>query len=384
MKPLHFSDCVTGRLSEEYFYLDGLSECLGSQRYKKLSQTENTIQITPHSDRARIVHKIFFTALKVLTFCTLIIPFAMLCDKIIYRISNTFDSSIKPRSETTALKKNEQITVGTYNILFPQRLPLSKFSSKIGYSLDKFGRLYENSAFRTDVLSKNLLNANLDVICLQEVTEDIAQKLEKKLLGKYAILWTPHTQNSHGVAIAYKAHKFTQLSHQKLKATVKIQGKTQDRSHLIMDLQDSNTKKIFRIASCHLIDPRDLQGDHKTVHASKVLNDVIAETASYHIDRSIIAGDMNQDQYGDRGVSKPEIPDARHATAFKPFFKHGYKVDQNLDPSEYDKLEIGNSPIFCKDRRIDWLFCNYQPEHLPLENFDIRGSDHRLTGIVVN
>ena len=91
---------------------------------------------------------------------------------------------------------------GTYNILFPQPAVPDKFSTEIGYNIDAGGKLYENSEERVKIIQKNLQSADLDVVCLQEVVEDVFKKL-RDANPAYECVWAPHTKRSgmHGVAI---------------------------------------------------------------------------------------------------------------------------------------------------------------------------------------
>jgi endonuclease/exonuclease/phosphatase family metal-dependent hydrolase len=392
------TDSVKGNFFEDYFYFEGVSSALGGRRFEAIQAQNNTITLqeaakTPMTvDTA--VRTVFETLVKVISFATIIFPLLMLAKRNSYRQNNTFvlqanGPSTAPNSSTPNPLLG-RVTVGSYNILFPQSVPPSPFSTKIGYSVDQNGRLYSNTDFRIQIISKNILNSNLDVVCLQEMTQDMLQKLQPTLGQKYQVVWQPHTPNSHGVGILYKKNKF-QLLNQKAPLTVlqvpnannPTRMISKKRSEVILDLRDVTTQKIYRIASCHLLDPRDFSITQKGAHAQQVINSTDA-ASPYPIDNVIIAGDMNQDQFGDVGTALPSSPSPHLATAFQPFFQNGFSADANLDASEYDKAGFNNGPIVTKNRRIDWIFAKKsQPMYLPLAQFDNRGSDHRLVAAAV-
>lgn len=415
-----FIDCIGNNAFEDYFYIDGLtSACFGGRTYSVIQQAGKTIEIKKHTSTSTTLERAALSMLKMASYFTIIIPLIMLIGKINYRQSHNFVTKTPPQihqvapirptpqtihktkvqtTNTHALTPAERISIGTYNILFPQVLDPKtnkpgKYATKIGYSV-RNGEVYENSAFRIGVIAKNILKSKLDVLCLQEVTEKTAQELTHALAKDYQVVYEQHNKNnkrpnSHGVAVLYKKHKFTNLnkSHGTCTYPTNFNNKpgTQTRSHLIMDLQDKTTQKVFRVASIHTTDPRELRQDQKTLHTYKVLKDVESLKAPYKVDRIIIAGDMNQDQFGDIGKAKPANPSARHASAFKPFFKKNYFVDANLEGTEFSKNDFDNSPVFCKRRRIDWIFVrDHEPDYLELKEFDNRGSDHKLTAVTVN
>lgn len=302
---------------------------------------------------------------------------------------------IKPADIVSANKMldvSERIKVGTYNILFPQPAVPDAFSTEVGYSLDAKGNLYENSDDRIKIIEKNLLAADLDVFCLQEVVEKTFDHLSKALEKSstpYECAWVPHSRRSdaHGVAIFYKKHRFDQLGKSEHFNLYTIPdsanpGKTfnKPRKELIMDLQDKTSQKVFRVVSCHLLDPRDFKD--KGMHVRKV---VVAadQPAPYYVHRKLILGDMNQDEWGDFGTPKPPTPCEKHAAAFQPLVQK-YFVDGNYATTEVGKALFDNGPLFFKKRHIDWIWSShYKPEPLALPGFDIHGSDHLLVASTI-
>lgn len=304
----------------------------------------------------------------------------------------TPETSIKSKS-LKVLQTAEKISLGTYNILFPQiKLPPNEFCTSIGYGADEQGKLYNNIDFRLEIIKKNIKNANLDVTCLQEVTEKVSNILKEFFADDYHLIWARHPHSFHGVAVLYKKHKFTKLDSHSIDIAIpshdKSSGKNtfiKERTHLIVDLQDGTSKKIFRVVSCHLLDPRD-QID-KSIHVKKVVGSVENVSEKYHIDRIIIAGDMNQDQLGSRRNNRSQGINAESSAesnllnipAFEPLRRQEYHIDGNMEPSSFFKIKYGNGPVLRGQRRIDWIWSKYfRPSPVAVSNFDNRGSDHAL------
>lgn len=382
---MRFWDCLDSNIFDRYWYLDGISDKLGHNRYKQINIHGNTVEIEKAPPSSQPYLNTAITIAKLVSMLTLIIPAIMLAGKIAFHLNHIFTLSEKP------LPADEQILVGTYNILFPQKLENgapAKFSTNVGFSADKNGGLYENSDFRVGIIAKNILNADLDVICLQEVTDAMGQELQKSLKDDYDIKWVKH-QNYHGVGILYKKDKFDLLNEESLSIQVQKEDplnpgtykSSPPRVHLLNDLMDKTTQKVFRVVSCHMFDPRDLQNKEEQTNA--VID--FAEKESDTIDRIIIAGDMNQDQFGN--IDSPPagaVPSEKLASSFQPFIDHEYHVDGNLDSTEYEKKKPGNGKLVSKDRHIDWIWVKKsKPEHYPLSDFDIRGSDHVLAASTI-
>lgn len=307
--------------------------------------------------------------------------------------NNQLQSEKNSRIYDTAGK----ISILTYNVLFPQ-MPgkhESPFSTEIGYSQDINGNIYENSAFRQEIALKNILNSKNDINCLQEVSKDFFDKLSVALEKEgYKGEWRYHNRR-HGVAIFYKQDKFQKLhSFQGHFAVQKVDqngkkltfpdGKPDlnKRVHLVVDLKHKTSQKVLRIASCHFHDPSILEGT-KTGHVDAVMQS-LNEKSDYLLDKIVVAGDFNQDQWGDK-ENLQITPDLRHASALQSLFKEGFLVDDDLSPSEYKRSDPKdfNSSLIPKDRKIDHIFVKsldgnlVQPVSVPFDRFDPRASDHR-------
>lgn len=367
-------DAVNGNVFEEWLYLEGISEKLGYKRYEILSSQNKTFTLDQAAPKPS---SYALTALKIISYCTVIIPVIALCGKLYFRSDKTF-AAPKP------------ITIGSYNILFPQPIPMKKYPTNIGYSENAYGQPYDNIDFRIKIIKKNILESDLDIICVQEITQQVNDELIKSLGNKYTLFGCPHTStpDDHGVGVFYKTNRFKLLQQRRSQLNLSVptpaKNLLKQRVHVVLDLQDKLDAKICRVASVHMVDPRDWSGAAKKTHADEVVKFINAPSP-HKIHRTVIAGDMNQDEFGDIGSTKPSKPGVGHATSFAPFIQTGFSADNNLDSSEFEKANPDNGPIYSKNRRIDWIFAKGStPVHLPLAKFDIRGSDHRLVAATIH
>jgi endonuclease/exonuclease/phosphatase family metal-dependent hydrolase len=307
-----------------------------------------------------------------------------------------------------------KVSVLTYNILFPQTNGMHEnpFSTGIGYS-QSGDTVFENSAQRIPIIIQNIKNADMDVNCLQEVTKGVFDKIQASLPG-YEGVYAQHKSkslapNAHGVAIFYKKHRFVHLAdtltifqQQKKDENGKLEFYPIDpsnpnkptapvmlrRAHLMTDLKDKLTGKITRFVSCHLDDPRNAIGLEKQAHVKRVVYSALDfKKTAYKPDNVVIAGDFNQDQWGDasrKQTVKTSTPNMKRATALQPFFTNNFVADGNLDSTEFERQnpKYFNSAIVPQNRKIDHIYVksmnsNAQPTYLPLHNFNTAGSDHR-------
>lgn len=384
---MRFWDCVDSNLFDNYWYLDGISDKLGYNRFKQIQIQGSVIEIEksdlPLSDS---LYTMISTVAKLIGMLTVILPAIMIAGKAVYHLNHVFILAEKP------LAINERITVGTYNILFPQELVAgapAKFSSFVGYNQDEEGTLFENSQMRVGIIAENILKADLDVICLQETTDAMCQHLQTSLTDHFDIKWVKHN-NFEGVGILYKKDKFELLHEEVVSLHVEIKEDVNSdasrpspsRVHLLYDLMDKTTRIVFRVVSCHLFDPNTLQ--NKEEHASKVIDSAETEPQGYLINRTIIAGDMNQDQFGDASSIPQYSPSEQLAASFQPFIINEYRVNRNFDSTEYKKLQPGNGKLHSTNRHVDWVWVKQcRPEHYPLSDFDNRGSNHTLTASLI-
>lgn len=385
---MRFWDCVDLNTFDNYWFLDGVSDrLLGCHKFKQINIQGSVIELenTPRGELS--FQKTIATIIKLVSMLTLFIPAIMLIGKAVFHWNHVFTLSEKP------LAANERILVGTYNILFPQKLVNGlppKICTNIGYSADDEGNLYENSIDRVGIIAENILKSDLDVICLQEATDSMCQLLQTSLKDRYEIKWIKH-ENFHGVGILFKQDKFKLLHEKALSVTVQMEnpanpGEYQpspNRVHLLNDLMDKTTQKVYRFVSCHMFDPRSLQ--NKIEQTKYVIDFAEKEPNGYFIDRTIIAGDMNQDQFGDvLAPPKGVLPSETLAPSFQPFIDNEYQVDGNYDSTEYEKKMPGNGKIRSKNRHIDWIWVKKsKPQHHPLTDFDQRGSDHKLVASLI-
>ena len=353
----------------------------------------------------------------------------------------------RPSTRSSTFTPSPKITIGTYNILFPGKvhrvfIPPNKYvykpdGSPVGfnYSPPKANAppdelhedIYENSEKRTKKMIANLINSDLDIICLQEVsnveyggkpsvyTNIISNSELVKIYTLSELQIHPKLRYSHGVMILYKTTKFNLIPETSVTSVTIPSGididKKKSRMCSIVYL-NYHGKKIC-IVSCHFYDARD----YSTPESKAIqMNSVLAEINKQKSDLNIIAGDFNQDQYGDL-KDKTDIPidpseplGPQKASVFQPLFPTEdkdktqlYTFDDDLTPSEYTK-EINendyekkpwayDNPIIPKKengrtRRIDWIFCNDKtgqvPKSIRLPDFDFSASDHSLKAVSIN
>lgn len=405
---IHFSDTIHSQFkpfnaAENYFDFSWLPGKLGNRKFKQvcLNGTKLVVKESRVHSKTRFIDVAKRVAI-IASYATLFIPAIMLGIKGYYR-SRYQISTAQPKKAGTykaaghAMGETaKKVRIASYNLLFPQMAYNEKLDKKkataIGYSQDSEGNVYENSQFRTPLAIQNMLHSKADIVCLQEVNSKIYQQIknDKKLSAKYhfSILGAHNPQ--HGVCVLYNKKMFQDVS---AKANgvfhrVSLNGakiKNKNRTHLHLDLKDKVTGKELRVISCHMEDPRSFTTGKKDTHAKEVLKTAL-EGAHQENRITIVAGDMNQDQFGDAPVSdKSKIahPDLKLASAFKGFFEAGFAVDDDLSPSEYYKVNnfFDNSPLVEKDRRIDWIFAK-GAKPMPINpqglHIDKRASDHRL------
>lgn len=325
--------------------------------------------------------------------------------------ASTYDSL------TVTAQRIHHWTVGTYNILSPQPegKHYDKRTSALGYEQTALGYIRPNTEFRREIIIKNLITADLDIYCLQEVVQEEFQALLDNLSESgYHGIYAPHnpaaqyassSNLSDGVAILFKAHKFSVLNitpspfvYQSTTPSVfnPFQQGCQSflqRAHLITDLQDAQTGTIFRLVSCHLIDPCLFQSrSEKTLQVEALLQSTSDDALTplpYPIETIIVAGTMNQDQYGDADLDYQggmQYPDLTQSTLFQPFWRQGYFFDGSFTPSEYKRKVMldFNCQVISSRRKVDYIFVKTTAlEDLSLlpheiNYFDNRGSDHKL------
>lgn len=234
------------------------------------------------------------------------------------------------------------ITIGTFNILDP--LFAQRHHQRQG--LDNQGR--SNWETRGPRLIACIKNSNLDVICLQEVSEVSKKYFEKFTQDTYALIWSKHQNRPDGVAILYKKDKFKCLAFKEIPE--------QGLCAACVDLQDQTSRAVVRVASCHL-----LGGPAKgPVHQGKVqVNKYVSQLEkqqnpqAYSIDGKILAGDFNE---ADLQSEKFQA------------LKGNYITDGSQMITEPDK-----------HRKIDWIWVNSRGflDQLKIEQENDL-SDHRL------
>lgn len=301
--------------------------------------------------------------------------------------------------EPTHYFTTEPISVLTYNLLYPQRNGehADPRSSTVGYRYDASTRkIVENSEIRIRKAVTNILHNLSDVICFQEITPNFFQRFKEALKATHiGVFQLHHRKAVHGIAIFFRSPQFTQLD--------LFQQNFENRVHLILDLQLTISRKVIRVASCHLLDPRGEYPEHKADQIRQILDDMRPEGSDYRIAAFVIAGDFNQDQWGDappqgKNEEKPEYPHVGYATLFKPLLNLGYMTDQDYSPSEYKRSrpmnnkrnphqpELYAQKIVPRKRRIDYVWIRTHDHEsiqaLTLQKIQYAASDHAPVGSV--
>lgn len=293
------------------------------------------------------------------------------------------------KGDTTVVQKSlselQQISVGTYNILKPQG-PMEKIKSiapqnSIGYDLDKNGQPVENSKWRLEIAIKNIDTANLDIICLQEVVEKTFKELQIAFSDYYECVWETHeVKESDGVAIFFKKELFEILEKSSRRVTLKIAGKdlesiSAERVFLRVDLKNKLTGLVFRVTTFDFFNPKKLVQKHKQTAS---LVEFVHENSSVAIDRNLIMGVTNIDQYNQY---HQEMPWQEHEE-FQALKDKGYICADLMGGTEYVK-SIKSESYGTTGRRLDWILSKEaQLEFMPT-NTDIRASSHCLIAATV-
>lgn len=298
----------------------------------------------------------------------------------------------------------ESISVLTYNLLYPQRhgQHTDPRSNAIGYRYDSQTQsIVENSKTRIWIAIGNILRNLTDLICLQEVTPDYYKCLKAKIGHSYEALYVQHHAKAvHGVAIFYLFSKLIPMQY----VSQQHQGYT-PRTHVVFDFMLTSSQKVIRVACCHLLDPRGMHPDEKAAQISEILERMKPHYTPYSISACVIAGDFNQDQWGDapkigKIKNKPLVPDVRYATLFQPLLKTGYLTDQDYSPSEYKRKRPQNKKrdpadpqlysrkIVPRKRRIDYIWIRTQTpdsiKPIALQSINFSASDHAPVGSTFN
>lgn len=175
------------------------------------------------------------------------------------------------------------VTIGTFNILDP--VFAEKHKQKEG--LNSQGR--SNWDTRGPNLITYIKNSNLDVICLQEVSEVSKKYFEKGIQDTYDLLWSKHQTRDDGVAILYKKDKFKMLAFKEIPE--------QGLCASCVDLQDQTSRVVIRVASCHLLGGAPRGPVHQgKIQVDKYVSHIEKKQANeaYTLDAKILAGDFNE------------------------------------------------------------------------------------------
>lgn len=240
------------------------------------------------------------------------------------------------------------ITVGTYNVGKPDDRKLDAWDT------------------RKDKLISNIVQSNLDVVCLQELNTSLpmrqwwAEQLNK---AGYAFHFNSCKEKS-GVGLIYKKDKFS------LKQETKEVFNTGEHKRAVVqvDLLNNASAKTVRIASLHLYGgPDKTLANQQIDHFRK-----IAESNDKGISQIILAGDFNAESYD------------------QPCRKLAQKTDYVYKTVEKNKQGEKIITTSGSKRKIDWIYVGHKNpddqenlEPISLLNQNASASDHYLHAIKV-
>lgn len=232
--------------------------------------------------------------------------------------------------------------IGTFNILDPNYA--LKHNQKEG--LTSTGQ--SNWSTRKQGIVKLINGSNLDVICLQEISLDSFNDLKSGLENFYTIKHIKHIGKGDGLAILYK------------KTFREINSKIESLHGLnfgYVDLQDHVSKKIIRVANCHLLGgPKQDLGKQQIEKLLKAVeNDPSTRGV---ISARIITGDFNADE---KLLTETN-------TKFTSLQQANYQFDGDVTPTEIGKA-----------RHLDWIWIRGDAKlsHLNISQ-PVSVSDHAL------
>ncbi len=235
-------------------------------------------------------------------------------------------------------------TIGTLNILHPAFAEKHHTQEGLGQN----GK--SNWHTRKDKIATLITRSNLDVICLQEISQQSNLDLQEKLKNEYEIAHIPRSRGD-GLAIYFKKVRFEKMNFVALSDGL-----------CFIDLKDRTTGKVVRVANCHL------QGGNQQHKGKKQIETLLAQV---NAPISVIAGDFNADE------SQLHQADSK----FSALLKEGFQHDGNLDETEVPK------PTCTKGRHIDWIWCRFEtpglaPQHHVIAQNEVV-SDHLLSASLI-
>lgn len=256
------------------------------------------------------------------------------------------------------------ITIGTYNIAKPGQAGLEDWSVRKNYVLN------------------NLKQAQLDVVCLQEVSgkqEDQAFLIEEtKKLG-YAYLFEAK-KAATGLGIMYKREKFDLVSEKRGEFSSIEEGRLCTRSFLLTDLKDKTTGKVKRVACMHLYGGAR-HGNTLGERQLKAFREQIEALGDAEI---VLAGDMNSDLDEElagshsicRSLLEPSSSLFRYRSVTEDAAKNKIVTNRSSHKRHIDWVFVGKKVAGTAQSLVSKI------KHYPI-NQDTRASDHFLHAIEI-
>lgn len=259
------------------------------------------------------------------------------------------------------------VTIGTFNILDPD------FATRHRQSQGLIpGTNTSNWSNRKDLVVKTITDANLDILCIQEISETSLKEIQSDLKKDgYAVEWSKHNGRKDGLAILYKEKKFTKEG----LTTPSVSSLTE----MILDLKTQEGKTI-RVANCHLLGGADSPAGKKQIE--NLINEVEKNTppGKSPIIARFITGDFNEDSKNAN----------QKLTAIRA---QNYLCDDKPDTDDKPGIITEKpNPKNPKGRHIDWIWTKLSSDSNPkIQNLfthldfpDHNASDHYLTAAKVS
>jgi len=159
-----------------------------------------------------------------------------------------------------------------------------------------------NASVRMGLVKNNIqsLSERAHVVCLQEVTTQMAQELQKTFQATHKVFFSYQTNNNHGVMILVKK-EIEVISDTEVQIT---DGKGGVRKVKVVDVRDPETQAIVRVATAHFY------GHNGTAQAvDKEASDLFSRLKKLpqSCDAIVISADVNETKKARDNVPVPAV-----------------------------------------------------------------------------
>ena len=239
-------------------------------------------------------------------------------------------------------------TVGTYNLNILHPILSAKWKGAPGVEALECPK--EPSEKYLTALFSNIILSKLDIVCMQEIGRDNSMSLRDSLSFEYTfVLLTDQKTNkfiNDGMSVAFNTAKFNLLA-QKGKYYASSGDKL---AYGYCDLQDKLTKKIIRIATCHLDTiPGKINFENDPhLNAVKAYIETSYKEQFYALDAIVLAGDF---------AKRPNIQRIERLT---PLLRCGYVHAEESKPGALGRT-----------KKMGWICARTSKDALALETIII-------------